>query len=101
MRKDSKTDMTTQEERISRPEQGFANEQEWRRDIVNEMRAGFERLDAKIDRLDTKFNWTIGLLIGMLLAIITGFLGIIAAIIDIRMKHPSRQIPAITRGVFA
>ena len=64
--------MTTTEERLATLEQGFENEQEWRRE-----------LNAKIDRLDTKFNWTIGLLIGMLLAIITGFLGIIAAIISV------------------
>ena len=61
--------MTTREERISLLE----------RDIVNEMRAGFERLDAKIDN---NHKWTIGLLITMLIAIIIGFAGIIAAIIS-------------------
>ena len=40
-------------------EPGFENEQEWRREMK-----------AKIDRLDTKFNWTIGLLILILIAII-------------------------------
>ena len=39
------------------------NEQEWRRDMLKEMRDGFARLDAK-------FNWTIGLLIALLIAII-------------------------------
>ena len=51
--------MTTTEERSATLEQGFENEQEWRREM-----------NAKIDRLDTKFNWTIGLLILILIAII-------------------------------
>lgn len=51
--------MTTTEERLATLEQGFENEQEWRREM-----------NAKIDRLDTKFNWTIGLLILILIAII-------------------------------
>ncbi len=53
------TEMTTTEERLATLEQGFENEQEWRREM-----------NAKIDRLDTKFNWTIGLLILILIAII-------------------------------
>ena len=51
--------MTTTVERSATLEQGFENEQEWRREM-----------NAKIDRLDTKFNWTIGLLILILIAII-------------------------------
>jgi len=51
--------MMTNEECISTLEQGFENEQEWRREM-----------NAKIDRLDTEFNWTIGLLILILIAII-------------------------------
>ena len=51
--------MATTEERLATLEQGFENEQEWRREM-----------NAKIDRLDTKFNWTIGLLILILIAII-------------------------------
>ena len=50
---------TTTEERISALEQGFENEQEWRREM-----------NAKIDRLDAKINWLIGLLIALLIAII-------------------------------
>ena len=55
--------MTTQEERIAPLEQGFENEQEWRREMLKETRDGFARLDAKI-------NWLIGLLIALLIAII-------------------------------
>ena len=40
-------------------EQRFEKEREWRREM-----------NAKIDRLDTKFNWTIGLLILILIAVI-------------------------------
>ena len=54
---------TTNEERIARLEQGFADEQEWRREMLKETRDGFARLDAK-------FNWLIGLLIALLIAII-------------------------------
>ena len=55
--------MATQEERISTLEQGFENEQEWRREILKETHNGFARVDAKI-------NWLIGLLIALLIAII-------------------------------
>ena len=55
------TDMTTYEGRTSAPEQGFDNEQEWRREMLGEMRDGFARLDAK-------FNWLIGLLVALLIA---------------------------------
>ena len=62
--------MTTQEERISALEQSFANEQEWRREMLNEMRAGFNRLDARIDRLESNQRWLVGLLLAILIAII-------------------------------
>ena len=68
--------MTMQEERISALEQGFENEQEWRRSFDRKL----DRIEAKID---SNHKWTIGLLIGMLLAIVTGFLGIIATIISV------------------
>ena len=55
--------MTTQEERIAALEQGFENEQEWRREMLKEMHDGFVRVDTKI-------NWLIGLLIALLIAII-------------------------------
>jgi len=58
------------EERISAPEQGFENEQEWRREMLNEMRAGFSRMDARIDRLESNQRWLVGLLIALLIAII-------------------------------
>lgn len=44
-------------------ERDVENEQEWRREMLKEMRDGFARLDAK-------FNWIIGLLIALLIAII-------------------------------
>ena len=62
--------MTTNEERISTLEQGFENEQEWRRDMFNEMCAGFARLDASIDKLETNQRWLVGLLVAILVAII-------------------------------
>ena len=62
--------MTTNEERISTLEQGFENEQEWRRDMLNEMRAGFAWLDARIDKLETNQRWLAGLLIAILIAVI-------------------------------
>ncbi len=75
------TDMTTQEERIARLEQGFEDEQEWRREMLSEMRAGFNRLDtkidadfarldARIDRLESNQRWLVGLLLAILIAII-------------------------------
>ena len=57
------TDATTQEERLATLERDVENEQEWRREMLKEMRGGFARLDAK-------FNWTIGLPIALLIAII-------------------------------
>ncbi len=62
--------MTMQEERISALEQGFENEQEWRREMLNEMRAGFDRLDTRIDRLGSNQRWLVGLLLAILIAII-------------------------------
>ena len=73
--------MTMQEERIAALGQGFENEQEWRREMLNEMRAGFNRLDAKIDadfarldaridRLESNQRWLVGLLLAILIAII-------------------------------
>ena len=62
--------MTTQEERIAALEQGFENEQEWRREMLNEMREGFNRLDARIDRLESNQRWLVGLLLAILIAII-------------------------------
>jgi len=59
-----------QEERISALEQGFENEQEWRREMLNEMRTGFNRMDARIDRLESNQRWLVGLLIALLIAII-------------------------------
>ncbi|MCY3543849.1 MAG: hypothetical protein OXH22_07395 [Chloroflexi bacterium] len=55
--------MTTTEERLATLERDVENEQEWRREMLKEMRDGFARLDAK-------FNWIIGLLIALLIAII-------------------------------
>ena len=48
--------MTMQEERISMLERDVENEQEWRRDIVQEMRAGFERMEARIERMEAKID---------------------------------------------
>ena len=62
--------MTTQEERVSALEQGFENEQEWRREMLGEMRSGFDRLDARIDRLESNQRWLVGLLLAILIAII-------------------------------
>ena len=63
MRDETNMTTTTNEERIARLEQGFQDEQEWRREMLKETRDGFARLDAK-------FNWLIGLLIALLIAII-------------------------------
>ena len=38
--------------------------------MINEMRAGFERLEARIDRLENNHRWLIGLLVAILVAII-------------------------------
>ena len=60
---------TTNEERIVKLEQGLENEQEWRREMLKEIREGFARVDAK-------FNWLIGLVIALLIAIVaSNFLG--------------------------
>ena len=61
---------TTNEERVARLEQGFEDEQEWRREMLGEMRAGFNRLDARIDRLESNQRWLVGLLLAILIAII-------------------------------
>ena len=49
--------MATDEERISALERDVENEQEWRREIVLEMRAGFERLETRMDRLENNQRW--------------------------------------------
>ena len=54
----------------------MTTQEEWRTETL----AWFHRIEAKID---SNHKWTIGLLIGMLLAMITSFLGIIAAIISV------------------
>lgn len=60
---------TTNEERIAKLEQGLENEQEWRREMLKEIRDGFARVDAK-------FNWLIGLVIALLIAIVaSNFVG--------------------------
>ena len=51
--------MTTQEERISALEQGFENEQEWRREIL-----------ARLDKIEASQRWLVGLLIMILIAVI-------------------------------
>ena len=51
--------MTTQEERISALEQGFENEQEWRREIL-----------GRLDKIEANQRWLVGLLILILIAII-------------------------------
>ena len=62
--------MTIQEERISVLERDVENEQEWRREIVREMRSGFDRLEARMDRLENNQRWLVGLLIAILIAVI-------------------------------
>ena len=62
--------MVTTEERLSLVERGIENEQEWRRDMIKEMRAGFDRLEARIDKMESNQRWLIGLLVAILVAII-------------------------------
>ena len=62
--------MVTTEERISLVERGIENEQGWRRDMIKEMRAGFDRLEARIDKMEGNQRWLIGLLVAILVAII-------------------------------
>ncbi len=62
--------MVTTEERLSLVERGIENEQEWRRDMIKEMRAGFDRLEARIDKMEGNQRWLIGLLVAILVAII-------------------------------
>ena len=62
--------MVTTEERLSLVERGIENEQEWRRDMIKEMRAGFDRLEARIDNMESNQRWLIGLLVAILVAII-------------------------------
>ena len=60
---------TTNDERIARLEQGFENEQEWRREMINRMR----EMNAKIN---SNHKWTVGLLITILIAIVaSNFVG--------------------------
>ncbi len=66
--------MTTQEERISALERDVENEQEWRRGIIQEMRAGFERMEARIERMEAKID-------RLYIALIVGLLGVITAIV--------------------
>ncbi|MDE2688629.1 MAG: hypothetical protein OXI16_14185 [Chloroflexota bacterium] len=51
--------MTANEERIATLEQGFENEQEWRREIL-----------ARFDKIEANQRWLVGLLIMILIAII-------------------------------
>ena len=51
--------MATTEERISALEQGFENEQEWRREIL-----------ARLDKIEANQRWLVGLLIMILIAVI-------------------------------
>ena len=62
--------MVTTEERLSLVERGIENEQEWRRDMIKEMRTGFDRLEARIDKMESNQRWLIGLLVAILVAII-------------------------------
>ena len=62
--------MVTTEERLSLVERGIENEQEWRLDMIKEMRAGFDRLEARIDKMESNQRWLIGLLVAILVAII-------------------------------
>ena len=62
--------MVTTEERLSLVERGIENEQEWRRDMIKEMRAGFDRLEARIDKMESNQRSLIGLLVAILVAII-------------------------------
>ena len=62
--------MVTTEECLSLVERGIENEQEWRRDMIKEMRAGFDRLEARIDKMESNQRWLIGLLVAILVAII-------------------------------
>ena len=62
--------MVTTEERLSLVERGIENEQEWRRDMIKEMPAGFDRLEAWIDKMESNQRWLIGLLVAILVAII-------------------------------
>ena len=66
--------MVTTEERLSLVEREIQNEQEWRRDIVQEMRAGFERMEARIERMEAKID-------RLYIALIVGLLGVITAIV--------------------
>ena len=62
--------MATTEERLATLETDMRNEREWRRAILEEMRAGFSRLDAKIDRLFI-------LLLALLITIIGGIIAVV------------------------
>ena len=62
--------MVTTEERLSLVERDIENEQEWRRDMIKEMRTGFDRLEARIDKMESNQRWLIGLLVAILVAII-------------------------------
>ena len=63
--------MATLEQLAERSE----NEREWRR----EMRHDMDKLDTKVDRLDTKMNWLIGLfitsMVGIAFALVRLFAG--------------------------
>jgi len=62
--------MIDDRERIARLEEGRANDDEWRREMLSWM----ERLESRMDRLESKVDsnqrWTIGLLVIILIAII-------------------------------
>ena len=61
---------TTQEEPISALERDV-DEQEWRREIVREMRPKLERIEVRSDSLENNHRWLIvGLLALILIAVI-------------------------------
>lgn len=68
--------MATIEERVTAVERDVENEQEWRRAMVEEMRAGFQRLETKID---TNQRWLIGLMVGTMV----GVAGLTATIVKL------------------
>jgi hypothetical protein len=44
------------------------------RELRSEMGRRFEAADARVDRVDTKINWAIGMQVGTLLAVLGAFL---------------------------
>ncbi len=68
---------TGTDERVATLETDMRNEREWRREMLAEMRAGFARLDAKID---SNQRWLVGLLVLLLITIIGGIIGVSVAL---------------------